>query len=262
MHAPISGLTSTLLVLAGNGHGTHCAGTAAGSAYGVAKTAIIHGVRVLNCEGSGFSTQTISGMDWVVANKIEVRSPALHTILNSLLAVRVMGFGLVATSRKAHPLRADRRDDRPKNLTDFEGPVMRPRIVAALGPASGSCKVYAGSRRHTPSCMSGCAAVLVPCRARQHPDAAAAVPSSAWVLSLACDTQPAIASMSLGGGANSASNNAVARMYDANIAVSVAGGYDTPPRRRPPQNAPQKARLAPLRPESPPPRSEGESGGG
>lgn len=34
-----------------NGHGTHVAGTIAGSTYGVAKSATIHAVRVLNCGG-------------------------------------------------------------------------------------------------------------------------------------------------------------------------------------------------------------------
>jgi subtilisin family serine protease len=36
-----------------NGHGTHCAGTAAGTTYGIAKGAQISALRVLNCAGSG-----------------------------------------------------------------------------------------------------------------------------------------------------------------------------------------------------------------
>ncbi|HYW12817.1 MAG TPA: S8 family serine peptidase, partial [Longimicrobium sp.] len=36
-----------------NGHGTHVAGTAAGSTYGVAKSAALVSVRVLDCNGSG-----------------------------------------------------------------------------------------------------------------------------------------------------------------------------------------------------------------
>ncbi|WP_444997487.1 S8 family serine peptidase [Aliikangiella sp. IMCC44359] len=51
-----------------HGHGTHVAGTAAGTTYGIAKGATIHGVRVLNCQGSGSNAGVIEGMDWVVAN--------------------------------------------------------------------------------------------------------------------------------------------------------------------------------------------------
>ena len=51
-----------------NGHGTHVAGTAAGTTYGVAKGATLHAVRVLDCQGSGSFAGIIDGMDWVVAN--------------------------------------------------------------------------------------------------------------------------------------------------------------------------------------------------
>lgn len=51
-----------------NGHGTHVAGTAAGTEYGVAKSAIIVPVRVLDCSGAGFASSLIAGINWVVAN--------------------------------------------------------------------------------------------------------------------------------------------------------------------------------------------------
>lgn len=50
-----------------NGHGTHVAGTIAGSTYGVAKGAKIYGVRVLDCEGSGTTSGVIAGVEWVTA---------------------------------------------------------------------------------------------------------------------------------------------------------------------------------------------------
>ncbi|MFD7226265.1 S8 family peptidase [Streptomyces sp. NPDC059892] len=52
----------------GNGHGTHVAANAAGTAYGVAKKARIVAVRVLNNAGSGTTAQVVAGIDWVTNN--------------------------------------------------------------------------------------------------------------------------------------------------------------------------------------------------
>lgn len=51
-----------------NGHGTHVAGTAAGTTFGIAKAASIVPVRVLDCAGSGTNTGVIAGLDWIIAN--------------------------------------------------------------------------------------------------------------------------------------------------------------------------------------------------
>ncbi len=52
-----------------HGHGTHVAGTAAGSdGYGVAPGATVHAVRVLDCGGSGWTSDVIAGINWVAAN--------------------------------------------------------------------------------------------------------------------------------------------------------------------------------------------------
>ena len=50
------------------GHGTSVASLAAGRTVGVAKNAFIHSVRVLDCEGTGFWSDAIEGIDWVAAN--------------------------------------------------------------------------------------------------------------------------------------------------------------------------------------------------
>ena len=53
-----------------NGHGTHVAGTVGGATWGVAKSVILHPVRVLDCTGSGAWSGVIAGMNWVAANRI------------------------------------------------------------------------------------------------------------------------------------------------------------------------------------------------
>lgn len=49
-----------------NGHGTHCASTALGTRWGVAKKALLNSVRVLDCNGSGSWSGILSGLDWSV----------------------------------------------------------------------------------------------------------------------------------------------------------------------------------------------------
>lgn len=51
-----------------NGHGTHTAGTATGTSYGVAKSATIHSVRVFGCGNSTATSTIIAGVNWVTGN--------------------------------------------------------------------------------------------------------------------------------------------------------------------------------------------------
>jgi subtilisin family serine protease len=57
-----------------NGHGTHVAGTLGGSTFGLAKNVSLHAIRVMNCQGSGASSDVIAGVDWVTRHHI---SPAV-----------------------------------------------------------------------------------------------------------------------------------------------------------------------------------------
>jgi len=51
-----------------NGHGTHVAGIIGSKSYGVAKEVLLHGVQVLDCEGTGATSDVIAGVDWVREN--------------------------------------------------------------------------------------------------------------------------------------------------------------------------------------------------
>jgi subtilisin family serine protease len=53
-----------------NGHGTHVAGTVGSTTFGVAKSAQLHAVRVLNCAGSGSNSGVIAGINWVAAHSV------------------------------------------------------------------------------------------------------------------------------------------------------------------------------------------------
>ncbi|WP_257449822.1 Ig-like domain-containing protein [Archangium lipolyticum] len=64
-----------------HGHGTHVAGIIGGATYGVAKGVTLHSVRVMDCEGSGYVSGLIAGIDWVTANHTR---PAVANISLSL----------------------------------------------------------------------------------------------------------------------------------------------------------------------------------
>jgi PKD repeat protein len=50
-----------------HGHGTHVAGTVAGTNYGIAKEATIVPLRVFRCDGTGSLSAVVSGIDWILA---------------------------------------------------------------------------------------------------------------------------------------------------------------------------------------------------
>jgi len=56
-----------------NGHGTHCAGTVAGTTYGVAKQVQLKAVKVLSASGSGSTTGVVAGVNYVSNNKNTAR---------------------------------------------------------------------------------------------------------------------------------------------------------------------------------------------
>lgn len=60
-----------------NGHGTHVGGTIGGATYGVAKNVRLYAVRVLYCDGWGYWSDVIAGVDWVTAYH---QSPAVANL--------------------------------------------------------------------------------------------------------------------------------------------------------------------------------------
>lgn len=73
----------TTLTADGNGHGTHCAGTIGASTFGVAKRASLVAVKVLADNGSGATSQVVSGVNWVIG-QCRNRTPTRCIISMSL----------------------------------------------------------------------------------------------------------------------------------------------------------------------------------
>jgi len=58
----------------GNGHGTHCMGTAGGNYIGLARHAQLRSVRVLNNQGSGAWADVIAGINFVANNQVDKKA--------------------------------------------------------------------------------------------------------------------------------------------------------------------------------------------
>jgi len=88
-----------------HGHGTHVAGTAAGSTLGVAPGASVVPVRVLDCRGSGTGTQLLAGLDWIAANgsrpgvvNMSLGGPAFAALDAAAQRLVAAGFTVVAAA--------------------------------------------------------------------------------------------------------------------------------------------------------------------
>lgn len=63
-----------------HGHGTHVAGIIAGTDYGVAKSARLHSVRVLDCSARGSLSTVLAGIDWVTRQVLDNPHPAVANL--------------------------------------------------------------------------------------------------------------------------------------------------------------------------------------
>ncbi len=85
-----------------NGHGTHVAGTIAGTTYGVAKDAETVAVRAFDCAGRGRASTTLAGINWTVDNAVTpaVANMSFGTSKSAALEAAIatlLGRGIQAT---------------------------------------------------------------------------------------------------------------------------------------------------------------------
>jgi cerevisin len=93
------GFTATGSEVDGDGHGTHCAGTAGGAKFGVAQGANIIAVKVLGDDGSGSSSDTIAGMDFVINNHMKRKTQP--GFVGSIMS---MSWGLQGTAQAVNEM--------------------------------------------------------------------------------------------------------------------------------------------------------------
>lgn len=90
-----------------NGHGSHVAGIIAGldntiGVVGVAPNADLYAIKVLGANGSGYLSDVIEGIDWGIANGMQVLNMSLGTSANSQLlhdaVIRAYNAGVVVVA--------------------------------------------------------------------------------------------------------------------------------------------------------------------
>lgn len=88
-----------------NGHGTHVAGTAGGTTWGVAKAAQLVPVRVLDCNGAGSYSGVIAGIDWMAAQahrpavaNLSLGGPASATLDSAVNGAIAKGISMVVAA--------------------------------------------------------------------------------------------------------------------------------------------------------------------
>lgn len=124
----------------GNGHGTHCAGVAAGPAapvarprYGVATAAQLYVGKVLSDEGSGGDGEILEGIDWAIANGCHIISMSLgssvspqqpYSSIFEEVAQRALAAGTLIVAAAGNDSR------RPDHIAPVSHPANCPSILA------------------------------------------------------------------------------------------------------------------------------------
>ncbi|WP_370415520.1 S8 family peptidase [Streptomyces fradiae] len=176
----------------GNGHGTHVAGTIAGSSHGIAKKAKIVAVRVLDDNGSGTTEQVVAGIDWVTKNhqgpSVANMSlgggadPALDDAVKKAIASGVT-FGVAAGNEssdagegspsrvpEAITVASSTKDDEQSSFSNFGSVVdlyaPGSDITSAWNDSDTGTKTISGTSMATPHVVGAAAVYLA-----GHPDA-------------------------------------------------------------------------------------------
>ncbi|MEU8526612.1 S8 family serine peptidase [Streptomyces sp. NPDC048629] len=186
----------------GNGHGTHVAGTIAGTAHGVAKKAKIVAVRVLDDEGSGTTEQVVAGIDWVTKNHQgpsvanmslgggadEALDEAVRKAIDSGVTFAVAagnessdaGQGSPSRVQEAITVASSTKDDEQSDFSNFGSVVdiyaPGSDITSAWNDSDSGTKSISGTSMATPHVVGAAAVYLA-----GHPDATPAQVAEALV---------------------------------------------------------------------------------
>ncbi|XP_054754061.1 aqualysin-1-like [Lytechinus pictus] len=167
-----------------HGHGTHCAGTAAGGIHGIARKADIVSIRMFNCAGSSTASAMIGGIDEVTETAVHpaVMSMSFRSFRNQALddaVARAVDAGIVAVAAagnenadaclysparepKAITVGATDRADHRASFSNFGSclDIYAPGVdIVSSSPASDSAiAIWSGTSMATPH-VAGAAAV-------------------------------------------------------------------------------------------------------